>query len=172
MPNEKHSLHGWGKPRMDESSHKPGGMADWSGYSSFDSTMYYRKSYGTITNNILCLSFDLVCHDAASEQDEIGWQNFAEGKISKSWGDLQLDYYHELHSKWSVDIWTSGLVSHLLELTHGMWIHRNGVDHVVDEQGLPFCLSLGYRSSYSWRILQGYWRLSPTQFSFYSSRSR
>jgi hypothetical protein len=84
---------------------------------------------------------DQVCHDAASEQDEIGWQNFVEGKISKSWGDLQLEYYHELHSKCSVDIWTSGLVSHLLEVTHGMWIHRNGVNHAVDEQGLPFCLS-------------------------------
>jgi hypothetical protein len=22
-----------------------------------------------------------------------------------------------------------------------MWIHHNGVDHAVDEQGLPFCLS-------------------------------
>jgi hypothetical protein len=27
---------------------------------------------------------DGVCHDAAAEQDKIGWQNFAEGKISKS----------------------------------------------------------------------------------------
>ena len=36
-----------------------------------------------------------------------------------------------------MDRWTSGLVSHLLELTHGMWIHQNGVDHAVDEQGLP-----------------------------------
>jgi hypothetical protein len=31
----------------------------------------------------------------------------------------------------------SGLVTQLLELTHGMWIHQNRVLHAVDEQGLP-----------------------------------
>jgi hypothetical protein len=66
---------------------------------------------------------DLVCHSAALEQDEIGWQNFVEGKISNHWGYLQLLYYHDLHSKQSVGRWTLGLVSHLLELTHGMWVH-------------------------------------------------
>jgi hypothetical protein len=40
-----------------------------------------------------------ICHTAALEQEEIGWQNFAEGKISKLWGQLQLDYYNEIHSK-------------------------------------------------------------------------
>jgi hypothetical protein len=83
---------------------------------------------------------DQICHAAALEQDEIGWQNFAEGKISKIWGHLQLAYYQELHSTQLVDRWTSGLVSHLLELTHQMWIHQNGVNHAVDEQGLPVCL--------------------------------
>jgi hypothetical protein len=40
-----------------------------------------------------------------------------------------------------MDQWTASLVSHLLELVlHGMWIHRNGIDHTVDEQGLPICL--------------------------------
>jgi hypothetical protein len=42
---------------------------------------------------------DCVCHSATLEQDEIGWKNFVEGKISKHWGYLQLVYYHELHSK-------------------------------------------------------------------------
>jgi hypothetical protein len=42
---------------------------------------------------------NLVCHSAALEQDEIGWQNFVEGKISKHWGYLQLLYYHDSHSK-------------------------------------------------------------------------
>jgi hypothetical protein len=64
-----------------------------------------------------------------------------EGQISKHWGYLQLLYYHDLHSKWSVNKWTSGLVSHLLELTHGMLVHWNGIDHAVDKQGLPICLA-------------------------------
>ncbi len=35
-----------------------------------------------------------------------------------------------------MDGWTAGLVSHLLELVHRMWMHHNGIDHAVDEQGL------------------------------------
>jgi hypothetical protein len=42
---------------------------------------------------------NLLCHTAAVEQDEIGWQNFIEGKISWSWGTLQLQHYQEQHSK-------------------------------------------------------------------------
>jgi transposase len=79
---------------------------------------------------------DLLCHTAVVKQDEIGWQNFVKGKISWSWVTLQLQHYQEQHSKQTVDKWTSGLVTQLLELTHGMWIHRNRVLHAVDEQGL------------------------------------
>jgi hypothetical protein len=77
------------------------------------------------------------CHSAAEEQDEIRWQNFIEGKISQSWGNLQLIHYQEQHSKRMVDKWTSGLVTQVLELIHRMWKHCNGVLHAVDEQGLP-----------------------------------
>jgi hypothetical protein len=42
---------------------------------------------------------DQGCHLAALEQDEIGWQNFVEGKISKYWGYLQLIHYQDSHSK-------------------------------------------------------------------------
>jgi hypothetical protein len=83
---------------------------------------------------------DHSCHTAALEEDEIGWQNFVEGKISKLWGQLQLDHYQIIHSKLSMDCWTAGLVSHLLEV-HGMWTHRNVIDHAVDEQGLPVHLA-------------------------------
>jgi hypothetical protein len=83
-------------------------------------------------------SADHLCFSATAEQDEIGWQNFVEGKITQSWGMLQLQHYQqEQHSKRTVDKWTSGLVTQLLELTHGMWLHRNGVLHAVDAQGLP-----------------------------------
>jgi hypothetical protein len=32
----------------------------------------------------------------------------------------------------SGSIWTSGSVSHLLELTHDMWLHQNSINHAVD----------------------------------------
>jgi hypothetical protein len=60
-----------------------------------------------------------------------------EGKITQSWGMLQLGHYQEQHSRQMVDKWMLGLVTQLLELTQGMWKHCNGVLHVVDEQGLP-----------------------------------
>ena len=88
-------------------------------------------------NTLFSTHADQTCSVAATEQDEIGWQNFVEGKISKTWGDLQFLYYQEHFSNRSVDKWTSGLVTRLLELTHGMWIHRNNILHAVDAQGLP-----------------------------------
>jgi hypothetical protein len=77
-----------------------------------------------------------VCLAAAMEQDEIGWQNFVEGKISKSWGNLQWQHYQEQLSVRLGDKWSAGLVTQLLKLTHGMWIHRNNILHAVDAQGL------------------------------------
>jgi hypothetical protein len=50
---------------------------------------------------------------------------------------LQLLHYQEQHSKRTVDMLTAGLVTQLLELTHGMWLHRNGILHAVEAQGLP-----------------------------------
>jgi hypothetical protein len=50
---------------------------------------------------------------------------------------FQLGHYQEQHSRQMADKWMSGLVTQLLELTHGMWKHHNGVLHAVDEQGLP-----------------------------------
>jgi hypothetical protein len=109
---------------------------------------------------------DLVCHSATLEQDGIGWQNFVEGKISKHWGYLQLLYYHELHSKRSVNKWTSGLVSHLLELTHGMWVHRNGIDHAVDKQGLPIRLAANIEATIHEEFCKGTNGLARRDFHF------
>jgi hypothetical protein len=89
------------------------------------------------TTTLFVTHSDPSCQISAAEQDEIGWQNFVEGKISRSWGILQLQHYQDQHSKRTVNKWTSGLVTQLLELTHSMWIHRNRVLHAVDEQGLP-----------------------------------
>jgi hypothetical protein len=86
--------------------------------------------------------------------------------IKESGQPLQLNYYQELHSKCSVDRWTSGLVSHLLELTHGMWIHQNGVDHVVDEQGLPICFSWDIEAAIHEEFCKGTEGLAQHDFHF------
>jgi hypothetical protein len=89
-----------------------------------------------------------------------------EGKISKHWGYLQLLYYHNLHSKQPVDKWTSGLVSHLLELTHGMWVHQNGIDHAVDEQGLPICFAVDIKATIHEEFRKGTDGLARCDFHF------
>jgi hypothetical protein len=92
---------------------------------------------------------------------------FCGGQISKNWGQLQLAYYQSLHSKQSVDRWTTGLVSNLLELVHGMWIHRKGVDHAVDEQqGLPVCLAANIEVAIHEEFQKGTDSLAQCDFHF------
>jgi hypothetical protein len=49
------------------------------------------------------------------------------------------------------NLWIAGLPAWcptcLLELVHGMWTHRNSIDNVVDEQGLPVCVSVEIETS-------------------------
>jgi hypothetical protein len=47
------------------------------------------------TMTLFTASADHLCFSAAAEQDKIGWQNFVEGKITRSWGMLQLQHYQE-----------------------------------------------------------------------------
>jgi hypothetical protein len=60
---------------------------------------------------LFSLHANQICINGAVEQDEIGWQNFVEGKISKSWGIIQWGHYQEQLSVQSGDKWTAGLVT-------------------------------------------------------------
>jgi hypothetical protein len=57
-------------------------------------------------------------------------------------GVLQLEHYRTQFSNWTVDWWTSGLITRLLELTQGLWKQCNAVLHAVDDQGLPMQCAL------------------------------
>jgi hypothetical protein len=54
-------------------------------------------------------------------QDVIGWQRFLEGMISKEILVLQQQFYAVKGS--------SGLITRLLEITHGQWLYRNFMVH-------------------------------------------
>ncbi len=62
-------------------------------------------------------------------QDVIGWQRFLEGMISKEIVVLQQQFYAVNGSWMSVDKWSSGLFTWLLEITHGQWLYRNFMVH-------------------------------------------
>ena len=67
--------------------------------------------------------------EVAVSQDKIGWQRMLEGMISKEFVRLQQYYWAEAGIRASADKWASGLVTRLLEITHGQWIYRNFVVH-------------------------------------------
>jgi hypothetical protein len=65
-----------------------------------------------------------------------------------------------------MDSWTAGLVYHLLELVHGMLMHQNGIDHVVDEQGLLVHLAAEIETAIHDEFYKGMEGLSRCDFHF------
>ena len=65
--------------------------------------------------------------DAAREQDELGWNNFCRGRISKRWKQAQHTYLEEcrLLRKKTSNTWACNFLLHLYELIHEQWEHRN-----------------------------------------------
>ena len=60
----------------------------------------------------------------ARTQDAIGWRNFTEGKLSKTFRRVQESYLAESDTSLTVDSWLKGFVGKLLEMTHAQWIFR------------------------------------------------
>lgn len=88
------------------------------------------------TANIDDTDEDLMA--AALAQDHIGVHNFFLGRISLDWRLIQDRYYREIGSRRTAKRWVSGLVKHLLEFSHSLWICRNTeIVHAKDAQGLP-----------------------------------
>jgi hypothetical protein len=61
----------------------------------------------------------------AESMDEIGWRRFMEGMISKEVIAIQRKAIVEEASRLTLEKWSSGLVTRLLEATHGQWLYRN-----------------------------------------------
>ena len=68
---------------------------------------------------------DLKFRLLAESQDIIGWRRFMEGMISKEWAEIQRDHYNLFGGKVTPSKWAQGLVTRLLEVTHGQWLYRN-----------------------------------------------
>jgi hypothetical protein len=63
------------------------------------------------------------------DQDEIGWFNLLQGRISTYWVTLQTDYYQLIESRRSGTTWARRFISQLWDLSWKMWLHRNHVLH-------------------------------------------
>jgi hypothetical protein len=58
-------------------------------------------------------------------QDIIGWRRFLKGMISKQIMALQQQFHAVNGSQMTLDRWLSGLMTWLLEITHGQWLYQN-----------------------------------------------
>jgi len=70
------------------------------------------------------------CHGAAfrrlgRSQDKIGWRRFMEGMISREAVSLQEASVANVGGATATAKWARGLVTKLLETTHGQWLYRN-----------------------------------------------
>jgi len=67
----------------------------------------------------ICSGKDDKYYHFAVSQDKIGWRRFMEGMISKECTELQLQWMRYCGSKKLITYWATGLVTRLLEVTHG-----------------------------------------------------
>jgi hypothetical protein len=60
----------------------------------------------------------------ADEQDSIGWRRFMEGMVCRSIRGIQETYTTMEGSNLSPAQWTVGVITKLLEATHGQWLYQ------------------------------------------------
>ena len=71
----------------------------------------------------------------AEEHDDLGWTNFIEGRISRQFCEIQIQFYVKKRSRQSAGKWTSGLIERLIGLIHSQWLYRNAHIHYASHYG-------------------------------------
>jgi hypothetical protein len=72
----------------------------------------------------ICRGRDSRYAKMADEQDNIGWRRFMEGMVTRSIRRIQETYTIMNGSNLSPQKWAVGVVTKLLEATHGQWLYR------------------------------------------------
>lgn len=71
---------------------------------------------------------------AVAAQDEIGWQNFFEGRVSIYWAETQEIYLQSIGSKKSGTKWMARLIKEIwITVALTQWKHRCGILHGHDK---------------------------------------
>jgi hypothetical protein len=87
----------------------------------------YAMGRGGITMREICEmnQYDQRFQQLAISQDAIGWRRFMEGMICREIRQIQQTYAGLQGMRLSGREWGKGLVTKLLEVTHGQWLYRN-----------------------------------------------
>jgi hypothetical protein len=94
-----------------------------------ESLMEYVRRQGTITMEEATNEAPPRFRQMALSQDKIGWRRFLEGMILTEITIIQRQYMAVNGSHMSLDKWCTGLITQLLEITHGQWLYRNYIVH-------------------------------------------
>ncbi len=84
-----------------------------------DSIVEYVPRRGTVTMEKAIFDAPPRFRQLAFSQDKIGWRRFLEGMISTDITYIQRQYIAIIRSSMSLDKWCTGLITRLLEITHG-----------------------------------------------------
>ena len=83
----------------------------------------YLKAWDTMSmtetlNEIECETTELELN-LAKDHDNIGWQNFTEGRISKLYVEYQQSYYKTLKDcRRNATTWAVGLIENIFRIVH------------------------------------------------------
>jgi hypothetical protein len=70
------------------------------------------------------------------EQDQIGWDQIFNGRMTNQWHSLQQEYLirtGNLEKRRMGPIWTTTIITHTWDQWMELWAERNGVCHGIDE---------------------------------------
>jgi hypothetical protein len=94
-----------------------------------DSIVEYVWRRGTITMEEAIIDAPPRFRHMALSQDKISWRQFLEEMISTEITSIKRQYIAVNGSHMSLDKWCTGLITRLLEITHGQWLYRNYIVH-------------------------------------------
>ena len=72
---------------------------------------------------------DFNIRDAVNEQSKIGWTNWAIGRWSPKWQQVQKRYYKSIKSKRSSLRWTAAIIKKIILICWDVWDFRNTLIH-------------------------------------------
>ena len=94
-----------------------------------DSIVEYVRQRGTVTMEEATIYAPITFRHMVLSQDKIGWRRFLEGMILMEITSIQRQCIAVNGLHMSLDKWCTGLITRLLEITHGQWLYRNYIVH-------------------------------------------
>jgi hypothetical protein len=91
--------------------------------------MKYVQGWGTVTMASAGQNAPAWFQALGYLQNKISWRRFLEGMVSTEIVALQQQFCAVNGSRMSLNKWSSGLITRLLEITHGQWLYHNFIVH-------------------------------------------